>query len=82
MTETKTVYMPTQLVVLGILTAVGIGLGIVLGAFQINMAGQYGSSPAEVAALGLWSNFLLIVGVIAAVGALVLSGVRAILRTL
>nr|WP_274637081.1 hypothetical protein [Microbacterium bovistercoris] len=71
-----------QLVFLGLVAGIALALSVILVIVGAAVAGSsYGSPDALVAqaALGAWSNLFLWIGLVAGVGAVVLTGVRALL---
>ncbi|KAA9104999.1 hypothetical protein [Microbacterium rhizomatis] len=78
----KPFFLPTQLIILWIIALGGLASGVITALVLASKAGDYYASETDLAALATWSNFLVIVGVIALVGALMLSGVREMMRVL
>ncbi|GAA5205880.1 hypothetical protein [Microbacterium kyungheense] len=70
-------YAIALVVVGGVALVVALSLGLA-GAGE---ASPYTGDPIAAAALDAWSNFLLLVGAVALIGALVLAGARWLLRS-
>ncbi|QCQ16979.1 hypothetical protein [Microbacterium sp. RG1] len=81
-TETPTTRRTTELLALWVIAGVALVVGVILALTAGASADSFNSADdvVIVAALSWWSNALLLVGVIMAAGALVLSGVRSLLR--